>query len=137
MTADPWGWEDPDSSPSPGPAATHLPPQDAVVLADDWRAQAELVRMHNATRIRDILGYLEPYVQGLMGPINPRFVDVYLKSLGELAKLYRVYAPPPPPAPEPEPEPDPGVEGRLRAAQLAAARAGVLGQLKELESRGR
>lgn len=100
----------------------------ALEPADQFNQRAEIIREHNAARIREVLDALQPYVLGYHGgPINPAHVRAYLEALTSLGKLWRVFD-----KPEPvEAEPDAGVE----RVELAARQQAVLNHLAEIEAK--
>ena len=103
-----------------------LEPVDPV---GEFARRAEIIREHNAAKIREVLDALQPYDLGFHGgPINPAHVRAYLEALTALGKLWRVFD-------RPEPvEADQGVEEQARV-ELAARQAGVLAQLREIEEK--
>lgn len=105
---------------------TSLEPVDPV---EEFARRAEIIREHNAAKIREVLGALEPYVLGLHGgPINPAHVRAYLEALGQLGKLWRVFDPP-------ARVEEPGVDEGQVQVELAARQEAVLGQLREIEEK--
>lgn len=91
---------------------------------DDVLALQPVVRSYSAAKLKALIERLEPEVDGSYGPVNPRMVEVYMKALDQLTKLYRGYDPPPPRDEKP-PE-------QRRAEQL---RAVVEQQLADLAAR--
>lgn len=63
---------------------------------DDVQALQPVIRSHNAKKLKALIEQLEPQIQGLYGPVNPRLYEVYMRALTDLAKLYRVFDPVPP-----------------------------------------
>lgn len=91
---------------------------------DDLAQLQAAIRVHNTSEIQDILRTLKPQIDGSYGPVNPRLIEVYLKGLAEIAKLYRVYDPP-------APKPDDTAPERQEAALREIAER----QLRELAAR--
>lgn len=103
-----------------------LEPVDPV---GEFARRAEIIREHNAAKIREVLDALQPYVLGFHGgPINPGHVRAYLEALTQLGKLWRVYD-----RPEAVVEDD-GCDEQARV-ELAARQEAVLAQLREIEAK--
>src|SRR5687768_2381172 len=101
----------------------------ALEPADQFNQRAEIIREHNAAKIREVLDALHPYVLGLHGgPINPAHVRAYLEALGQLGKLWRVFDRPEVPEVE-------GVDEQAAQIELAARQQTVLAQLAEIEAK--
>lgn len=91
---------------------------------DDVLALQPVVRSYSAAKLKALIERLEPEIDGSYGPVNPRMVEVWMKALDQLTKLYRAYDPPPPRDEKPPQE--------RRAEQL---RAEVTKQLEDLAAR--
>jgi hypothetical protein len=100
---------------------------------DEFARLSQVVREHNSARIKELLTALEPYVLGLMGPVSPPHVRVYLEALKGLGQLWRVFD-------RPEPKPDESDEVRQAEVRMAEQQAQVLAELSKLrqiaENRG-
>lgn len=84
-------------------------------------AARQRVRLENTVRILGVLAALEPWVTGVMGPIQPNQVTAYLKGVRELGLLWDAYAKPAAVAVEESSGPDEDVMVlEARQAQVSA-----------------
>lgn len=98
-----------------------------VDRAEEYARRAEIIRDHNAAKIRAVLEALEPYVLGYHGgPINPAHVRAYLEALAGLGKLWRVYD-------RPDEAKADGLDDQQAEVELSARQQAVLDHLREIE----
>lgn len=107
---------------------------DRIGRHEQWLLAQDMVRGFSASKYRNLVDVLEPMVDGSYGPINPRMVEVYLKTLADLNRLYGAYNPVPEPQEEQERQ-DPAEMEAEREARVAQLRVSAEAQLRELEAR--
>lgn len=95
---------------------------------EDLERAREQMKIANTRRIMDVLNALEPWVTGVMGPVAPNQVAVYLKAVRELGLLWDVYSPPKPVEVEQGADESPMV--------LEARQAQVVAELEKLRQVG-
>lgn len=107
-----------------GPDSSRIQPVTSTP-ADDYQAIQAIIRSRNAARLERLIHGLEPQVDGTYGPVNPRLVELYMKAMSELGKLYRVFDPVKPPPPQEDPETVAAVLRQEAARQLEELRGRI------------
>jgi hypothetical protein len=95
---------------------------------DEFEQLREACRQHNTAKIKELLASLEPAVLGMMGPVNPGLVRVYLEALKQLGQLYRVFDRPA----EKVEQVDEQVRMEVEAAERRQAVLAELAKLREI-----
>lgn len=108
---------------------------DVPARYEQWLSAQDAVRGFSAHKLRNLLEILEPIVDGSYGPINPRMIEVYLKTLDGLGRLYGVHNPVPAPKAAAVDSQDPAEAEQSRLARMEELRATAAKQLRQLESR--